>query len=48
MFLSPCWINDYSQDILYRLDDFKCFYSTWYDILLELRKGGRKVNGWVM
>jgi hypothetical protein len=29
-----------SQDVSYSLDNFKCLYSTWYQILLELRKEG--------
>jgi len=40
MFLSPYRKNSYSQHILYRLDDFKCLYSSSYEILLELREEG--------
>ena len=29
-----------SQDVSYRLDNFKCLYSSWYEILLELREEG--------
>jgi len=35
MFISPCRNNSYSQGILYRLYDFKCLYSSLYEILLE-------------
>jgi len=38
MFLSPYRKNSYSQGVSCRLDDFKCLYSSWYEILLELRK----------
>jgi len=36
------------QDISFRLDDFKCLYSTCHQILLDLTKEGRKVKAWDM
>jgi hypothetical protein len=44
MFLFPCRKTSYTQDVSYRLDDFKCLYS----MSLELTKERRKVNGWVI
>ena len=40
MFLSACRKNYYSQGVSYRLYNFKCLYSSWCEILLELRKEG--------
>jgi hypothetical protein len=40
MFLSASKKNYYSQDVSYRLDEFKCLYSSGYEMLLELRKEG--------